>query len=239
MVIRIRDTGVGIAEDRQAAIFEDFGQADETISRRFGGTGLGLSISRRLTELMGGTLAIDSQLGRGDDGHACRCRAGRRQAMRVEAEPRRRHAAPPRAAAQSAASILLVEDVPMNQELIVAMLARLGHRAELAANGEEALALIERHDAGTADYDLVLMDVQMPVMDGLTATRRIRAGPGRSATLPIVALTANAFAAHVDACLAAGMNDHLAKPLTIVGPRSGDRQMDAPARAALPLLAVA
>jgi CheY-like chemotaxis protein len=109
----------------------------------------------------------------------------------------------------------VVEDLAINQELIVAMLARMGHQADLASNGEEALGFMQRHDDGIADYKLVLMDVQMPVMDGLTATRAIRERPGRSANLPIIALTANAFNADIVACEAAGMNGHLAKPFTI------------------------
>ncbi|MGI8611936.1 MAG: ATP-binding protein [Sphingomicrobium sp.] len=213
LVIRIRDTGVGIAEDRQSAIFEDFGQADGTISRRFGGTGLGLSISRRLAELMNGSLEIESRLAEGTTvSLTLPCHpAARASGAVVQAlvDPR------PGSWPARAASVLVVEDLPINQELIVGMLARMGHEAELAANGEEALACMQRHDSGAADYQLVLMDVQMPVLDGLAATRRIRAGPGRSATLPIVALTANAFAADIDTCLAAGMSDHLAKPFTI------------------------
>jgi CheY-like chemotaxis protein len=97
----------------------------------------------------------------------------------------------------------VVEDGTVYQDLIVAMLAQIGHHAELASNGEEALALIERHDAGAANYDLVLMDVHMPVMDGLTAARRIRDGRGRSSVLPIVALSARAMIHQVDECLAA------------------------------------
>jgi CheY-like chemotaxis protein len=162
---------------------------------------------------MNGSLGIASQLGQGT---TVTLTLPCRLAEEIDGE-----AMSPTAAALAesgptqAGSVLVVEDLPINQELIVGMLARLGHTAQVAANGAEALALLKHHDAGSVHYQLVLMDVQMPVMDGLTATRRIREGHGRSASLPIVALTANAYSADVDACLAAGMNDHLAKPVTV------------------------
>jgi CheY-like chemotaxis protein len=109
-------------------------------------------------------------------------------------------------------SILLVEDIDINQELITEMLTRLGHGVDLAGNGAEALALARRLELDPAAWDLILMDIQMPVMDGLTATRAIRALGGRAATIPIVALTANAFAIEMQRCRDAGMNDHIAKP---------------------------
>jgi CheY-like chemotaxis protein len=103
----------------------------------------------------------------------------------------------------------------MNQELIGTMLERMGHTVTIAGNGEVALRCLDGHDSGTDDFKLILMDMQMPVMDGIEATRRIRAGGGRSARLPIVALTANAYSGDVAACREAGMDDHLAKPFTI------------------------
>jgi CheY-like chemotaxis protein len=110
------------------------------------------------------------------------------------------------------ASILLVEDIDINQELITEMLNRLGHRVDLAKNGAEALGLARRLESDPNAWDMILMDVQMPVMDGLTATRAIRALGGRAATIPIVALTANAFAVEMQDCRDAGMDDHIAKP---------------------------
>jgi CheY-like chemotaxis protein/HPt (histidine-containing phosphotransfer) domain-containing protein len=124
-------------------------------------------------------------------------------------------ASPPAIAVASTthkASILLVEDIDINQELITEMLSRLGHRVELARNGSEALGLAHRLKGDPGAWDMILMDVQMPVMDGLTATRCIRALGGRAATIPIVALTANAFATEMQDCRDAGMNDHIAKP---------------------------
>lgn len=215
IVITVADTGVGIAEERKASIFDAFVQADASISRRFGGSGLGLSISRRLVVLMGGTIALDS---REDEGTivtltlpldevvapalaaAGPSRGTPAATADAEKRPRRQ------------ASILLVEDVDINQELITEMLNRLGHRVDLARNGAEALALACRLELEPDAWDLILMDVQMPVMDGLTATRSIRSLGGRAATIPIVALTANAFAAEIQECRDAGMDDHIAKP---------------------------
>jgi signal transduction histidine kinase/CheY-like chemotaxis protein/HPt (histidine-containing phosphotransfer) domain-containing protein len=213
--IGVADTGAGIAEDRKMAIFDAFVQADVSISRRFGGSGLGLSISRRLARLMGGTLMLASEEGEGtivtlrlplDEVFA----PSLVDAALVPAisppvadadEPAQRHA-----------SILLVEDIDINQELVTEMLIRLGHRVDLATNGAEALALAHRLETEPGAWDLILMDVQMPVMDGITATRAIRALGGRATTIPIVALTANAFAAEMQECHDAGMNDHITKP---------------------------
>jgi PAS domain S-box-containing protein len=213
--IEVSDTGVGIAEDRKAAIFEDFVQADASVSRRFGGSGLGLSISRRLARLMNGTITLES-----------REYVGTIVTLVVPLEevveagpPGGRDTAPnmgPAAVADDPprreASILLAEDVDMNRELITEMLSRLGHKVDLAANGAEALAMAYRLDKNPEEWDLILMDVQMPVMDGLTATRAIRVLGGRAATIPIIALTAHAFESEIRQCREAGMNDHITKP---------------------------
>jgi CheY-like chemotaxis protein len=213
VTITVGDTGVGIAPDRKAAIFEAFVQADASISRRFGGSGLGLSISRRLARLMDGSIVLESTEGEGtlvtvslplEPARAPSIPAERRAPRHDRATA----VSPPRANA----SVLLVEDIDINQELISEMLARLGHRVEFAANGSEALYCARRLAWQPEAWDVILMAVQMPVMDGLTATRAIRALGGRAATIPIIALTANAFASEVEACLAAGMNDHISKP---------------------------
>ena len=215
IIVKVTDTGVGIAEERKAAIFDAFVQADASVSRRFGGSGLGLSISRSLAALMGGTISLESEENEGtvitltiplDEVFAPALVAagpsiGSSAAKAVGDKTNRRQA-----------SILLVEDIDINQELITEMLNRLGHRVDLAQNGAEALALASRLELAPNAWDLILMDVQMPVMDGLTATRAIRALGGRAATIPIVALTANAFAAEMQDCRDAGMDDHIAKP---------------------------
>jgi PAS domain S-box-containing protein len=215
ILIKVADTGVGIADERKAAIFDAFVQADASTSRRFGGSGLGLSISRSLVALMGGTIALDSFENEGT--------------LVTLALPLDEVAVPARAAvtpvrpgpAASAilaaptrlqASILLVEDIDINQELITEMLTRLGHSVDLAGNGAEALAMAHRLELDPAAWDLIFMDVQMPVMDGLAATRAIRALGGRAATIPILALTANAFAIEMQQCRDSGMTDHIAKP---------------------------
>jgi signal transduction histidine kinase/DNA-binding response OmpR family regulator len=211
LVVSVCDTGVGIAEERLAAVFEEFVQADPSISRRFGGSGLGLSISRRLADLMGGRIAL------------CRREGGGTEATVIlplieasEEEPAAASLLPgggfPNGDMRPA-SILLVEDIDINRELVTTLLTRMGHMVEVAENGAVALAkaaeLAERPDA----WDLILMDVQMPVMDGLTATRAIRALGGRAASVPIVALSAGAFASDIQDCRDAGMNDHVAKPI--------------------------
>ena len=243
MLIGVSDTGVGIAAERKAAIFEAFVQADVSISRRFGGSGLGLSISRRLARLMNGTIALESTEGEGTLVTLALPLKPARGASRLE--ERRAPRGDPIAdvgAPRVQASILLVEDIDINQELIAEMLVRLGHKVEIAANGAEALECARRLAAEPEAWDIILMDVQMPVMDGLTATRAIRALGGRAGTIPIVALTANAFAAEMLECREAGMNDHVAKPSGFVQlKRAVDRWSGtvSPAAAAPGLAAVA
>ncbi|MDD5248362.1 MAG: response regulator [Rhodocyclaceae bacterium] len=203
----VADTGIGMTPEQQRDIFEPFVQADSSITRRFGGSGLGLTISRRLLQLMGSDVAVDSAPG-----------VGSRFSFVIALKP----ATPPAAAAPAAAAavapstlaapiagarILLVEDNAVNQQVARSFLERAGFAVGVALHGGEALALLE-----TQAFDAVLMDLQMPVMDGFAATRRIRAD-ARFADLPIVALTASAMADDRAECLAAGMNEHLAKPL--------------------------
>ena len=215
IVLRVSDTGVGIPQERIDAVFDEFVQADASISRRFGGSGLGLSISRRLANLMGGSIALAN---RGTGGTVATLVFPLEQAD--DQVPRRNVPVELPGATFSrkpgrSASVLLVEDIDINRELVSAILTQLGHKVQFAENGAEALAKAARLQAEPATWDLILMDVHMPVMDGLTATRAIRRLGGRAATIPIVALSAGAFANEVQECLDSGMNDHLAKPIAI------------------------
>jgi CheY-like chemotaxis protein len=202
MRFEVHDTGMGIPEHKQKTLFENFTQVDNTIARRFGGTGLGLAISKRLAEAMGGKIGVVSIP-----------RQGSTFWFTVDlpkAESPKTSAATETAPlAFAKARILVAEDVPMNQTIIEAMLKGGGHDVTLVSNGREALDAVRN---GT--FDLVFMDMSMPVMDGLAATRAIRKLDGQGKTLSIVALTANAMADEIAACRAAGMNDHLSKPVS-------------------------
>jgi two-component system, sensor histidine kinase and response regulator len=204
----VRDTGIGMSEDTQARLFSPFEQADSSTTRRYGGTGLGLAISRRLAEAMGGTIGVNSQPGAGSTfwftARLARVTAGG-EAQLLQTEEgndevliRRLHAG---------ARVLLVEDNVVNQEVALDLLRHAGLTADLAQHGAEATVMSSRQR-----YDLILMDMQMPVLDGIGATRVIRAMP-QGAKIPIVAMTANAFEEDRQRCLDAGMNDFITKPV--------------------------
>ena len=200
----VRDTGIGIPPEAVGRLFASFSQVDTSTTRRFGGTGLGLAISKKLAEGMGGRIGIESVLG---DGSVFWVELPLQASVAPEkAEPVIRDAAVPR---KEAVHVLLVEDNRINQKLAGALLGKLGYTFELAENGLEAIDAAE-----TKAYSLILMDMQMPEMDGLEATRRIRAGNGPNASTWIIALTANAMQSDQDACREAGMNDFLSKPFT-------------------------
>jgi PAS domain S-box-containing protein len=215
--IAVDDSGIGIAEESLAEIFRPFEQGDKASSRRFGGTGLGLAISRRLANLLGGNLTVESTLGRGS-----RFTLVLPLSLRCEALHARSGAGEPdivipervRGLA-SGARLLLADDHDINQMLVRAMLERCGQQVEIAEDGNQAVAMVlAARDEGNP-YALVLMDIQMPNCDGYEAAHQIRAVGIDARELPIVALTANAFEEDVRAALIAGMQDHLTKPLAM------------------------
>ena len=205
----VRDTGIGMSPEQTAKLFRAFTQADESTTRKYGGTGLGLSISRRLVELMGGTIWLESAVGAGTT-----IRFTAWFGLDKSFEQRRANPAVVDGAREATPhfhdlTILLVEDNEINQQIAVELMQAAGVQVEVAGNGRVAL---ERIDAAPDRYGMVFMDVQMPEMDGHEATRRLRADP-RFASLPILAMTAHALVEERERCFAAGMNDHLAKPI--------------------------
>ncbi|HEX4130746.1 MAG TPA: ATP-binding protein [Pirellulales bacterium] len=206
----VRDTGIGIAAEDRERIFAPFTQADSSTTRMHGGTGLGLTICGELVRLMGGRIWVTSELGQGStfcftawfdrvaEPHGAMGRAGGEHAAAAEAD------APPRSL-----RVLVAEDVPANQKLVRMILQKRGHEIDVAENGKQALEMVR---AGR--YDAVLMDVQMPVVDGLQATAAIRAEQARDVhRLPIIAMTAHAMRGDRERCLAAGMDAYVAKPV--------------------------
>ena len=223
----VADTGIGIPEDVQPTLFRRFTQGDSSTTRRFGGTGLGLAISRELVTLMGGRIGVVSAEGKGSTfWFTVRCEPAADPCDDVPTAPCVPEAAPlgaplgaPQGAPQGASKgggteetgclrVLVAEDNEINRDIVVTMLRRGGHRVTAVEDGLQAVRLVEEDR-----FDLVLMDVQMPVMDGVTATRHIRAMPGPVSRLPIVALTGNVMPGHRAEYLAAGMTAYLTKPI--------------------------
>ncbi|MNQ87802.1 Autoinducer 2 sensor kinase/phosphatase LuxQ [compost metagenome] len=197
----VRDSGIGIPAQSLELMFNAFQQADSSISRRYGGTGLGLPIARTLAERMGGTLRAQSEEGRGSV-----FTLEIPLALHQQTQP----LLPPRAQSRNSngegRNVLLVEDNPVNQTVIEAMLRSLGFKVSVAADGAQAV-----RSAESLIFEAILMDCRLPIIDGYEATRQIRKLPGCT-DLPIIALTANALQGDREACLSAGMNDYLAKP---------------------------
>jgi diguanylate cyclase (GGDEF)-like protein len=200
----IDDTGIGIAEDQQATIFDSFTQADTSTTRRYGGSGLGLAICKQIVHLLGGEIGVNSSAGQGSRfWFAIPCRTG----DALQPKPRQ----PSKHPSVGNARILIAEDNLTNQRVAAGMLRLLGCTCGIAKHGGEAVA--QWQDGG---WDLILMDCSMPEMDGFQATVAIRASEaGRGGHTPIIAMTANTQPSDIERCLAAGMDDHLAKPLTL------------------------
>ncbi len=200
--IRVRDSGIGIDQETASRLFKPFAQADASTTRKYGGTGLGLSISKRLVELMGGAIGVESEIGRG----ACfwfslNLQLGGEKGSQTaillpEALPNLR--------------VLLVEDNSVNQLIATRMLSRMGLEADVANNGVEAI-----HATSQKEYDVILMDCQMPEMDGYQATTYIRRMRNPNAQIPIIAMTANAMKGDRERCIEVGMTDYISKPFKI------------------------
>ena len=201
---RVADTGVGIPPDKLDEIFDPFAQADSSMTRKYGGTGLGLAISREWVRMMGGEIWVESEPERGSTfSFTARFRPGELK----ESETPARSAATGKGSSERL-MILLAEDNPVNQRLAVALLKKQGHEVKVAADGLEALKALEEEG-----FDLILMDVQMPEMDGFEATAAIRQKEKDSGgRIPIIGLTAHAMSGDRERCLAAGMDDYVAKP---------------------------
>lgn len=214
--IVVTDTGKGISPDRQRAIFEPFTQEDDSTERKYGGTGLGLTISNQLIQLMGGEITMTSELGEGSaftiSLPAEACSEEKTRGISAEGLPADDGDA---GEADDKPRILIAEDHDINQMLLGEMLEKLGYAHDVASDGAKALARVRQAAAENRQYDAVLMDIQMPEIDGIKATELIRAEGMDSSQLPIIALTANAYPQDVENCLKAGMQAHLAKPFAI------------------------
>lgn len=214
LCMEIKDTGIGIPTDRLNEIFDSFSQADNSTNRKYGGTGLGLAISRQLTQALGGTVEVESEVGRGsvflvtlpielpEDMDEAVKTLNRTDKSKIDGSEK----------FAEVFNVLLAEDNVTNQKVTVAFLEKLGCTSDVAVDGSEAVNMIKEKD-----YDLVLMDIQMPKMDGYEAARLIRDCETdlRNHDVPIIALTANAMRSDQELCIEAGMNDYLSKPLQI------------------------
>ncbi|MDR1902103.1 MAG: PTS transporter subunit EIIC [Treponema sp.] len=207
--VDVSDTGIGISDEQKARLFNSFEQADSGTSRKFGGTGLGLAICKRIVEMMGGRIWVDSEPGKGAVFSFTFCSKRSSEPLNAEKD----------AAADMGTlnfedmRMLLAEDVEINREIIIALLEPTNIKIDYAENGAAALRMFSQ---APDTYDIIFMDVQMPEMDGYEATRRIRSlDIPKAGEVPIIAMTANVFREDIEQCLAAGMNDHVGKPLNM------------------------
>ena len=212
----VSDTGIGISPGQQSNLFQVFEQADGSITRTYGGSGLGLSICKKIVNLMGGDIWVESEEGKGSDfifeipvvWGGVLDRSEKEKVVSISGEETNPLGETPD---WSGRTFLLVEDIEINREIVLGMLENTGAEIVMAVDGEEGVEVFKNDPE---KFDLILMDIQMPKMDGLTATRLIREMSDESAErIPILAMTANAFKDDIDACLAAGMNAHIAKPI--------------------------
>ena len=198
--MKISDTGIGISEDMMTRLFGRFEQADSSTTRKYGGTGLGFSITRSLIDLMGGEIDVVSEIDKGTVVSIC-------LSLKKAALEELNKAELPKLTLLKTKNVLLVEDNEINQMIAEAMLESIGLNVTVADNGQQALDEVKEKN-----YDLVLMDIQMPVMDGITACRKIRE---TNQLLPIIALTANVMSDDILKYQMEGFNDHIAKPIDL------------------------
>jgi signal transduction histidine kinase/CheY-like chemotaxis protein len=208
LTFSVKDTGIGIAKENQKELFEAFTQADSSITRKYSGSGLGLAITRSLLTLLGGSITVESEPGKGSEFlFTLDLKPGEPKVEKdgIQAQSEIPDNEP--SAATKGIVVLVAEDNPLNQKLMRILLGKIGWMYEMASNGQDAVEKVKKHD-----FDLILMDVQMPVMDGYEATKNIRELGSKA---PIIALTAHAFKEEEERCRAAGMDDFIAKPIEI------------------------
>jgi PAS domain S-box-containing protein len=212
LAISVIDNGIGISADKIGQLFDSFEQADGSISRRFGGTGLGLAITKNLVELMGGSIAVESTVGKGSSFRfVVNIGQGELLPTRDDGDGKNSNSAP--VPDLSDKRILVAEDIEINREIVAGVLEDTHAELIFAENGQLAVELFK---ADPTSFDLIFMDIQMPEMDGLTATETIRHSSAENArTIPIIAMTANAFKEDAESCIDAGMNEHVSKPIDV------------------------
>ncbi|MDR1395714.1 MAG: response regulator, partial [Deltaproteobacteria bacterium] len=209
-LFKVTDTGIGLSQEQIQSLFTPFTQADTSTTRKYGGTGLGLTISKRLVEMMNGRIWCESVPRQGSTfGFTARLKLNKAAGEKAASASRGRSPVLESLNTIQGSRILLTEDNEVNQLVASRILMKAGFNVEIANNGCEAVAMVQ-----SKPFDLVLMDIQMPEMDGLTAARTIRAIPGLE-KIPIVAMTAHAMSGDRELSLAAGMNDHISKPINI------------------------